>query len=40
MQNVPEVCYSICGAAALVSVVALLVLARMARNAPLRNDWQ
>lgn len=40
MQNVPELCISVCGAVALVSVPLMLMLARMLRRAPLGDDWQ
>ena len=39
MNNVPEICYSICGALLLVSIVLLPGFVRAARNAPIRNDW-
>ena len=39
MNNVPSICYSICGAVALVSLPLLLGLVRAVRNAPVRNDW-
>ena len=39
MINVPSICYSICGALALVSLILLVPMYRAAKNAPLRNDW-
>lgn len=39
MQNVPEICISICGAWAVLALAALPVLMRLVRRAPLRNDW-
>ena len=39
MNHVPEICYSICGALLLVSLVLLLPMVRAVKNAPIRNDW-
>lgn len=40
MQNVPELCISVCGAVALVGAVLLWGMIRMLRRAPLGDDWQ
>lgn len=34
MQQLPEICISVCGATALVALVCLPALVRMLRNAP------
>jgi len=39
MNNVPEICISLCGAIILVAAVLLAPLWWSARGAPLRKDW-
>ncbi len=39
MNNVPSICYSICGACLLVSLPLLIGFWRVVSRAPVHNDW-